>query len=187
MHSLTDIEALVLQCNSDSSRLYVAEAISCYKAGAYRSAIVSTWIAIVFDLIDKIRELAISGDGKAKALYDKYEKYIEEIEKGNQTGVTKALEFEREIVEVCKDELGFFDQQQLTDLKRIKEDRHRCAHPSFQEVGLPFSPSAELARLHIRNAIVHVLSSPPVQGRSALASIVTQIESDFLPKDEKKH
>ncbi len=114
--SLSDIEALVLQCHTESSRLYIAEAISCYKAGAYRSAIVSTWIAVVFDLIDKIRELAISGDGKAKVLYDKYEKYIAQIENGSQTGVTKALEFEREIVDLCRDELAFFDQQHQLEI-----------------------------------------------------------------------
>ena len=153
VESLADIEALILKCNSDRSKSFISEATKCYRAGAYRAAIVSTWIAIVFDLTDKLRELALSGDGEAKVLSDKYERYVEEIERGNLQGVNKALEFEREILSVCKDKLGFFDQQQFIDLTRLKEDRHRCAHPTFQKVGIPFEPSAEQARLHIRNAI----------------------------------
>ncbi len=74
VESLADIEALILKCNSDRSKSFISEATKCYRAGAYRAAIVSTWIAIVFDLTDKIRELALSGDGEAKVLSDKYGK-----------------------------------------------------------------------------------------------------------------
>lgn len=184
--TLADFEELISHCNSESSRLYIEEAISCYNAGAYRSSIVSTWIAVVFDLIDKVRELTISGDGKAKEIYNKYDSYITEINRGNESGIKNALDFERNILNYCKDDLGFFDYQQFTDLCRLRDDRNRCAHPSFQEVGLPFSPSAELARLHIRNAIFHVLSTAPVQGKSAVANIVSQIGSQYFPTDKKE-
>lgn len=53
--SLIDIEALTLRCRADRAREYVQEAIMCYRAGAYRSAIVNSWIAVVFDLIEKVR------------------------------------------------------------------------------------------------------------------------------------
>jgi hypothetical protein len=71
---------------------------------------VSIWIAVVFDLIDKIRELALSGDGNAKGLEDKYETYLREIERGNEEGVKSALQFEREILTTCKDQLQLFDR-----------------------------------------------------------------------------
>lgn len=184
--ALVDMEALALRCRSEQSKEYISEALLCYRSGAYRATIVSAWIAIVFDLIDKIRELALSGDANAKKLEDQYETYLGQIEQGNEQGVKSALQFEREILTTCKDELQLFDQQQFSDLTRLREDRHRCAHPSFQKVGEPYRPSAEQARLHLRNAVVHVLSQPPLQGRAALAALTTLVSSDYFPADTHK-
>jgi hypothetical protein len=186
VENLADIEALSLRCRSQESKSYIAEAIRCYRASAYRAAIVSTWIAVVFDLVDKIRELALAGDTVAKDLETRYETYIAQIEQGNQQGIQSALEFERNILDVCKDKLQFFDPQQFIDLVRLREDRHRCAHPSFQRVGVPYNPSAEQARLHIRNAIVYVLGQPPVQGKAALAELKALVSSDYFPCDDNK-
>ena len=184
--TLADIEVLSLQCRSDQSKTYISEALLCYRSGAYRASIVTTWIAVVFDLIDKIRELALAGDAIAKQIEDKYENYIAQIEQGNQQGIQNALEFERDILDICKDKLQFFDAQQFVDLTRLREDRHRCAHPSFQQSGVPYSPSAEQARLHIRNAIVDVLSQPPIQGKAALAELKRMVASDYFPTDDGK-
>lgn len=182
---LYDIEVLANRCRSDQSREHVTEAIRCYKAGAYRATIVTAWIAIVFDLLDKIRELSLSGDAAAKLLEDKYAGYIAQINNQSQDGIKGALEFERKILETCRDTLQFFDSQQFVDLERLREDRHRCAHPSFQDLGVPYYPSAEQARLHIRNAVIHVLAMPPVQGKAALAKLKILIASDYFPLDVK--
>lgn len=179
--TLQDVETLVLTCRSEQSREYVSEAVRCYKAGAYRAAIVNTWIAVVFDLIDKVRELALSGDAAAKALETQYETYLKQIEQGNDQGLKGALEYERDILSTCRNKLQFFDQHQYLDLVRLKEDRHRCAHPSFQRVGEPYVPSAEQARLHLRNAIVHVLSQPPVQGKAAISELKLLVSSNYFP------
>jgi hypothetical protein len=184
--SISDIEVLALRCNSDQSKEYIAEAIRCYKASAYRACIVSTWIAIVFDLIDKIRELSVSGEAVAKALETKHETYISQIQQNNPQGIKSALEFEREILETCRDQLQFFDPHQFVDLIRIREDRHRCAHPSFQKSGIPYYPSAEQARVHIRNAVVHVLAQPPIQGKAALAQLKILVSSSYFPTDLSK-
>jgi hypothetical protein len=181
IESLADIEALLLRCRSEQSKEYVSEAILCYRSGAYRAAIVGTWIAVVFDLMDKIRELAVSGDGTALTLQTQYERYLEQIDQGNDQGMKSALEFERAILATCKDKLQLFDQQQFTDLCRLQEDRHRCAHPSFQRLGEPYRPSAEQARLHLRNAIVYVLAQPPIQGKAALAELKRLVASNYFP------
>ncbi|MCS4311709.1 hypothetical protein M2397_002004 [Pseudomonas sp. BIGb0381] len=181
--SLADIDALALKCRAERSRDYIAESIQCYRAGAYRSSIVHTWIAVVFDLVDKIRELALANDPIAVRINTKYETYITQINQGNDQGVKNALEFERTILSICRSQLDFFNHQQITDLERLREDRHQCAHPSFQRAGVPHRPSAELARLHLRNAVEHVLSQPPIQGRPAIAEIITTIASEYFPKD----
>ncbi|EGH44134.1 hypothetical protein PSYPI_17777 [Pseudomonas syringae pv. pisi str. 1704B] len=180
---LYDIEVLANRYRSDQSREHITEAIRCYKAGAYRATIVTAWIAIVFDLLDKIRELSLSGDASAKLLENKYAGYVAQINNQNQDGIKGALEFERKILETCRDTLQFFDSQQFVDLERLREDRHRCAHPSFQDEGVPYYPSAEQARLHIRNAVMHVLAMPPVQGKAALAKLKTLVASDYFPLD----
>lgn len=181
--SLTDIEALTLRCRAERAREYVQEAVLCYKASAYRSAIVNTWIAVVFDLIDKVRDLSLSGDAKALAIYARYEAYLAQIEAGNEQGVRGALEFERTILATCRDQLQFFTHQQIRDLERLREDRHQCAHPSFQRAGEPYRPSAEQARLHLRSAVEHVLSQAPVQGRSAIVALQAVVASDYFPMD----
>ncbi len=181
--SLADLDTLALRCRAERSRDYISESIQCYKAGAYRSAIVNVWIAVVFDLVDKIRDLALANETTAQRINDRYETYIAQINAGNDQGVKNALEFERTIIATCGSELGFFDHQQMRDLQRLREDRHQCAHPSFQSPGIPHRPTAELARLHLRNAVEHVLSQPPIQGRAAIAELLTTIASDYFPKD----
>ncbi|WP_186118649.1 hypothetical protein [Burkholderia gladioli] len=178
---LSDIEVLALQCRSENARRFVEEAIRCYRAGAYRASIVSTWIAVVFDLVDKIRELSVSGDVNAGAIYARLEQYLQQIDQGNEQGIKSALEFERNILKTCRDSLQFFDQHQYTDLDRLRADRHRCAHPSFQQHGQPYQPSAEQARLHLRNAVHHVMALPPIQGKAALTALRTLVTSAYFP------
>lgn len=181
--TLVDIEVLTLRCRSEQSRTYISDAVLCYRAGAYRATIVSVWIAVIFDLVDKIRELSVAGEARAVVIWNKYEQYIQQIENGNDQGIKGALEFERELIGICRKELQFFDQQQMVDLERLREDRHRCAHPSFQRVGEPYRPSAEQARLHLTNAISHVLSQPPVQGKAQIARLRSLVSSAYFPLD----
>jgi hypothetical protein len=181
--TLTDIEVLTLRCRSEQSKSYIAEAVLCYRSGAYRAAIVSAWIAVVFDLVDKLRELTLAGDGNATPIWQRYERYIQQMEQGNNQAVQSALEFERELIHICRTQLQFFDQQQIVDLERLREDRHRCAHPSFQRIGEPYRPSAEQARLHLVNSVSHVLSQPPVQGRALIDRLLLTVGSTYFPLD----
>jgi hypothetical protein len=62
---LTDLDELAQATRDPVSRAYVQEAIDAYRAGAYRTTIVAVWIAVIVDIIDKLRELALSGDANA--------------------------------------------------------------------------------------------------------------------------
>ncbi|OEZ60124.1 hypothetical protein [Duganella sp. HH105] len=184
--ALFDIEVLALRCRSEQSKTYISEAVLCYQTGAYRAAIVSAWIAVIFDLVDKVRELALAGEGNAVLIWRQYESYIQQIESNNPQGVKGALEFERTLIHTCKEKLEFFDQQQMIDLERLREDRHRCAHPSFQRVGDPYRPSAEQARLHLTNAVSHVLGQPPMQGKAQITQLVALVGSTYFPDDHER-
>lgn len=183
MERLTDLDELTTRCRTASAREHIAEAIASYRGGAYRAAIVMSWIAVVFDLIDKIRALTAQGEAAAAALLATFDNYQSQIHQGNSIAMKQALEFERDLLKRVRSDLSLIDALQLSDLERLREDRHRCAHPSFNQAGEAFRPSAELARLHLLNAITHVLSQPPVQGKAALDSLQALVASTYFPLD----
>lgn len=177
---LSDLDELVLKCRDQKAKDYIREAVACYKAGAFRSSIVSTWVAVSFDIIDKLKELSLAGDKEA-------EKQIEDFDKARRIGdIAYSLRFEREILAVCRDKLELISPVEFIDLERLQEDRNRCAHPSMTADGEVFNPSAELARMHIRSAVEHLLQYPPAQGKYALDSLVSEVDSEYFPTDVKK-
>lgn len=175
---LADLDELVLKCRDEKALQYIKEAVNCYKSGAFRSAIVSTWIAVTFDLIDKFKELSLLGDTEA-------EKQVEEIEKARRINdISRFLQLEREIIGVARDRLELISHTESIDLERLQVDRNRCAHPSMNLEGDIFNPSAELARLHIYSAVNHLLQYPPSQGKYALDKLMSEIESNFFPSSK---
>lgn len=48
---LSDIDVLVLSVRDRESRRLIGEAITAYRGGALRSALMSTWIAVAYDII----------------------------------------------------------------------------------------------------------------------------------------
>lgn len=178
--SIVDLDELVLLCRDDRARSYITEAVSCYRGGAYRAAIVAAWIAVCFDIIDKLRELSLSGDKAA-------EKIVEALDKARASNdMASSLKFERELLDVARDQFELLSHLEHIDLDRLQQDRNRCAHPSLLSDDQAFQPSGELARLHIRSAVTHLLQHPPVQGKSALERLVREVGSEYFPDDVKK-
>src|SRR4051812_18383644 len=105
--SLGDLDELLLECRNEDGRKYIAEAVHCYKAGAYRACIVSTWIAVVYDLLSKVRELALSGDAEAQRITDDLNRWQPLIAHNDLGAIKTSLELEREIVTVANDKFGF--------------------------------------------------------------------------------
>jgi hypothetical protein len=176
---LADLDELILHCRDDRAKSYIIEATNCYHAGAYRAAIVSAWVAICFDFIDKLQELSLAGDKGAEELV----KGIEIARRAND--FASSLKFERELLELARDKFELISHLEFIDLARLQEDRNRCAHPSLVSDGQAFLPSAELARLHIRNAVTHFLQHPPVQGKYALERLLEDVKSDYFPTSVK--
>ena len=71
------VEDLLNEVHDRESRRYLGEAIGSYQAGAFRAAIVATWVAVAFDLIGKIRQLDDAGDPTAGAFMRGLERAIE--------------------------------------------------------------------------------------------------------------
>ena len=148
---------------------------ACYRSGAYRSAIVATWIAVCYDVIDKLRELALSGDIVA-------EQRVGRIERARVShDLAQSLRFEHDILNLARDQFALISPLEYIDLSRLQEDRNRCAHPSLISQDQGFNPPGELARLHIRSAVLHLLQHQPVQGKYALERLLREVHSEYFP------
>jgi hypothetical protein len=174
---LEDLDELILKCRNKNAREYIREAVASYRAEAYRASIVSCWVAVCYDLIAKLRELALAGDKQAERKIEE----LEAIHRDNDT--SRSLKFEREILAFARDEIELISALEHEDLDRILRDRHRCAHPSLNAEGEQYSPPAELARLHIHSAVTHLLQHEPAQGRFALDRLISQVWSKYFPTD----
>jgi hypothetical protein len=174
---LADLDELVLKCRHDRARTYIREAVACYKVAAYRSSIVSTWIAVAFDIVDKIHELSLAGDKAAEEVVHDLENFTD------ANDLPRALAFERKILTKARDVFELISAQEYLDLDRLQQDRHRCAHPSRSSLTDVFSPTAELARTHIRSAVEALLQHEPAQGKAALHSLLKDVTSEYFPTD----
>ena len=141
-----DLDEMVGAVRNPRSREYIAEAVLAYRARAFRAAVVAAWIAVVFDIIEKIRELSGLGDKKAIEKINDIEKWIA------QENVTSMQRFESGIVELAEEEFEIITRQEVAEMKRLQEDRNRCAHPAFSAERALFVPSPEQVRAHIVHA-----------------------------------
>lgn len=174
---LADLEALTLNVHDQTVRAYVEESIASYSVGAYRSAIVSIWTAVVYDLYQKVRYLDEQyGDPAAK-------KCMKEINKiRGYTDKKQVSAWERKILEEGYKEIKMFTPTEYEHLERIQQDRHRCAHPVLDSDGFLFQPSPELTRSHIRTAVDVLFSQPPIIGKAAIHALERDVEtSGYFP------
>lgn len=173
---LADLEELVNQVPDPSIRAYSEEALTCYQAGAYRSSIVSLWIAIVFDLFQKITFIAQQhNDPAAKACLQQIDRMRADPDK------KQAGKWEAELLEHAYERVKLLTSQEYTHLKRIQQDRHLCAHPALDRDEKLFQPSAELARIHLRTALETLLCQPALIGKATVEAIQREVNSAYFP------
>lgn len=173
---VSDIDGLALAVRDLESRRLITEAIIAYRGGALRSAIVSTWIAVAYDMISKARELASQGDARAVNFTRRLEAAI--ANKNLET----LQKIERELLNLSVEELEIISQYEGVNLKRLQEDRHRCAHPAFVNDQDIFQPSPEMVRTHIVHALQHLLTQAPLQGRSAIKRFESDLQGLSFPQ-----
>lgn len=176
---LTDLDELSLSVRDRASASYILEAISAYRGGAYRSAVISTWIAVSYDIISKIRELANKNDKSAIAFVKKLDENIK------NKNIVQLQVIEEGILKTAHNEFEFLAPHEFEDLQRLKEDRNRCAHPAFISEDFLFQPTPELVRTHIVHSIYHLLQRQPVQGQSAIERVILDIKSLSFPTDRE--
>jgi hypothetical protein len=178
--SLTDLDELVLACRNSRARIYISEAVVCYKNQAFRACVLVTWSAILFDIIEKIRELEASGDKEAKSFLEDFSR----AETNNDK--KKLLEIEREILTTVKSKFEFLSEVEVEELKRVQTDRNHAIHPTLQSGGEFWAPTAEMSRSHIKSAVKYLLQYEPVQGKAALDRLVEELSWTYYPLELPK-
>lgn len=164
-HGVTDIDVLALSVRDRESRRLILEAITAYRGGALRSAIMSIWIAVVHDTFSKARELAAQGEPAATTFVANLDAAIE------HKSVPKMQAIERDLLDTAYTALQLITQHEFNVLKRIQDDRNLCAHPAFITEDELFQPAPDLVRSHLVHALQCLLVHAPLQGKSALNRI----------------
>jgi hypothetical protein len=169
------VEELVGQVRDLRSRDHFAEAVRAYGAGAYRAAIISTWVTVALDLLGKIRQLSEDGEGAAT-------EHIANLDKAIATGNHfKLQELERKLLDVCRDSFELIDARDHVALTRLYLDRHVCAHPAFVAPEETFEASPELVRAHLATAVDSVLRHGATAGRRAIERFTTESKGSTWP------
>lgn len=172
---MRDLEELRSHIYAHDSKPYFDEGVRAYQAGAYRAAIVETWVAVSLDLISKIRHLAERGDKTAKSYIARLDEAIKDENKGN---LQKA---ENELLDKAK-KLELITGREHTELNRLYLDRNVCAHPAFTAPNDVFQPTAEQVRYHLSSAVDNALSLPPTPGRLLISQLINELKQKAWPK-----
>jgi hypothetical protein len=174
-NSFIDLDILLMRIRQPQSKTYFQDSVKAYKAGALRSALSSAWVAVVYDLITKYRELDAMGDGAAAAFIHAWDTATAADD------VRKLLELEATLITDATTKTQLLNRIAGTQLERLHEDRHLCAHPAFSAEAELFEPSPELVRLHLVNAIDLVLSQEPLQGKALFEQFDVDVQSTGFP------
>ena len=172
---LSDIDSLMLTVRDRESQRLIAEAVTAYRAGSLRSALVSTWISVTYDLISKTRELSSQGEAAPRAFVNELDKAVA------QRDLRKMQLIENQILVKANTELQLLAPHEYNALVRIQKDRHLCAHPAFILEDELYQPTPEQVRVHIVHAIRYLLAHAPLQGKSAIDRFGTDILGSSFP------
>ncbi len=172
---LSDLDAHVLTVRDRQSRQLIAEAIVAYRGGALRSALMSTWIAVAYDIFAKVRELSSQGERLPQ-------EFIKELDSAIQSNnIKKQMKIEAQLLTKANKDFQLFAPHEYKALERLQRDRHLCAHPALVLDDEPYQPSPELVRAHIVHALQYLLIHAPLQGKSAIARFEADLLSASFP------
>ena len=175
-----DLDILLTRIRQAQSKVYFLDAVKAYKAGALRASLTAAWVALVYDLIAKYRELSAQGDAAATTFIQSWDAATAAHD------VRRLLQLEATIIEDATVNTQIVNRIAQTHLERLREDRNFCAHPAFFAEAELFEPSPELVRLHLVNAVDLVLSREPLQGKAIFDLFDVDVQSTGFPTAHAK-
>lgn len=175
----SDLDFLLLKVKNDISKELITEAITAYRAGALRSAILSTYIAVTHDIISKVRKLADVGDPEAKKLNKDIEGQINK----NEINIEKIIGDKDNEAKIKA--LNFLPSYEFEEFKRLREVRNLCAHLSLNPERELYQPLPESVRSYITHALKKLLITAPLQGKVLIDRFFKDVlNNEFLPVED---
>lgn len=157
------MEELLARIPGTDIRDYMREAMSCYMAGAYRGALVLSYIALFDDLLAKLGELG-NVNAAAKSIY------TEATKKRADQDVYESYLIDQL---TSKNLISGLDSSFLTTLRTL---RNKSAHPSGHK------PSPEEARFVFFETIDRFLSKPILSTTQLVDELIARLKnSNFFP------
>ncbi|MFM1684695.1 hypothetical protein [Aeromonas salmonicida] len=173
--SFVDLDILTSKIRNSSSKKYFLDTVKAYKSGALRASLTSAWVALVYDLIAKYRELSAHGEVSATNFIQTWDNAT------TNQDLKKLLELEKDILIHATETTQILNSIDFKQLSRLREDRHLCAHPAYSAEAELFEPSSELVRLHMVNVVDLVLAREPRQGRAIFEVFSVDVQSVGFP------
>lgn len=165
---MLDLDEMVIGIKNTQVKKYLDEAIKSYKVGNYRSAIITSWIAAMFDMVEKFQILIRDREPTAIAQWRDIEPKIIAHEN-----------WETNLINAAKS-ADMISQYELETLEKLRGIRNKYAHPSFDEVGILFDPTPEEVRYFIRTLFDLILSQPAQLGAFYVNKLLEQIKNSYF-------
>lgn len=163
------LENQIEKTSNNSLKNTLKEVNLTYETGAFQASLILLWVAVQFDIINKIENLGDQGDKPCKELISRLEKIITNNNK------VEMQKLENSLLAFTKDSIKLINHREHEELTRLQADRNLCAHPAFLDPGNQFRPSAELVSMHIKCAVEAVFSKHLFSGKV----IIEQFEKDI--------
>lgn len=153
--------------NNNIIRDYLAEVIASYNMGHYRSAVVSLYNVVIYDLMFKLKTLKeVYEDQNASNI-------LEEL--GNNNTNQSYIQWEKRLFDHIVDHTNLLDEHELRLVERLKEDRNHCAHPAMKDFTI-FIPNKDQTRAHLRNMFEIIFLRDPLLAKEIINPILEDIK-----------
>ena len=167
----------MLRLDFDSNKIIIPntrslfeESVNALNAGAKRAAVLSLWVAVFFDILERITLMADSNNN-ARSYIKSYEKAATEM--GDSRRWKNMQQIEHNILKIAL-EFEIIDPDEEIALTRLYEDRNRCAHPHPKgSLNTQFTPSRPEVYAHLDFAYVQLFTRHPLEKSKKMTEILS--------------
>lgn len=176
---MRDLLSLQSKIQDEYVRRVYCEAVASYNAQAYRSAILTAWLAAYVDLLKKIE--TIENNKMATNFQDKLNNM--RTKENNSEKIKLALDIEKEITSIAE-KLALIDEGGKSFLDELRGYRHKCAHPTTNDVVYIFEPTEEQVRYLLSGVIDNCLSLSALPKNNKIKRILMNDLSKDFPLEQ---
>jgi hypothetical protein len=170
------------RCYSDQTQIYFEEVLQSYNAHNYRASVVLLYTTVIYDIIDKLRELSYSfSDSIATTI-------LRDIDRARENGEGyEKSKWEWDLVVKVHKETRLFDDTTFNNIEYLKKCRNLCSHPSVNPDYQLQQPTCQSVAAHVQNMYAGLLYKPAVFIKSIVEHLTNFVrDNQLLFKDRNE-